>query len=326
MNSNLYSQRNQLVQSNVVKFRCRLEGGEGQDVHRVFSGAYFPRWRALYLDEMRLVLGNYRVVPIFPFEVYTRDDGSHFMTDDFKVGESVFLGKTKAARDRCARTFVVTEIDVTRLRTPTASESFPPISGSSLPASVAEALGKVRGAFGQKAGGSIELGIKDIGRYFRAVDAHGNRVVSQLQLQKCIADSHVTLSASEVDHIVDSLTREGASSAFDTLISALRGPMSERRKGAVANVFQKLDVNGDGCITMHKIKSCFNAIDHPDVRNGDLTPEQLTIGFLGVWDARDKNGAVTYNEFCDYYSGINFAVDNDDLFEAIVYSTWRILM
>lgn len=327
MNSTLYSQQNRLEPSNVIKFRCRIDNSDGQDVHRNFTGVYYPRWRALYLDEMRQILNQYQVVPIFPFDVYTKEDGSHFMSDDFQVGKAFNLGRSSAARDRAAKSYVITEVDDSNLRTPTTSDVRKFLVDKKLSPSTVDLLLKIRDAFTRRAGGAMELGIKDMGRRFRNVDANGDRRVSKSEFAKCLKDVHLDISASELDAVFNAFDQNADGSvSFEEILSIVRGPMNERRKKAVADIFRKLDLDGDGNVTAQELRTRFNATEHPEVRRGELTAEQLTTAFLSVWDTRDKNGAISFAEFCDYYNGLSALVHSDDLFEAIVFSSWKVLM
>lgn len=331
-NTNLYSRRNRLEGQNQIKFRCRVDSQEGKDVHRDFTGVYYPRWRALYLDELKLVLGQYKTIPMYPFDVYLHvdpktDEENYYFSGDFKVGETLSLGLTKSTRERAPKRYVITEVDESSLFTPTESIRNFYQHDRNLPKDVVDDIVRIRDAYIARAGGAAELGIKDMGRRFRVIDASGDRKVSLKDFAQSVRDVQLDIPASRVQAVFAALdTSNDGSISYEELLNVMRGPMSERRRRAVQVVFRKLDTDGSGTITLQEIRSKYNADGHPDVKRGTLTSDQVMQGFLATWDTRDKNGVVTFAEFCDYYSGISALVDEDELFEAIIFSSWRVIV
>jgi len=332
LNTNLYSKRNRLEAQNQVKFRCRLDSQDGKDAHRDFSGVYYPRWRGLYLDEIKLVLGTYKTIPMFAFDVYLHidpktDDDNYYFTDDFKPGEVLSLGRTKSSREKAPKRYIITEVDESSLFTPTESVRNFYKNDRDLPDQVVEDIIAVRDAYISRAGGAAELGIKDLGRRFRTLDSTGDRKVSPKEFAQSLKDVQVEMPASRIQAVFTALdsSKDGYIS-YEELLEVMRGPMSERRKRAVQIVFRKLDTDGSGTITLQEIRCKYNADGHPDVKRGNMTTDQVMMGFLGTWDTRDKNGIVTFAEFCDYYNGVSAVVDEDELFEAILFSSWRVLV
>eukprot|EP00758_Cryptobia_borreli_P011857 Tbor_TRINITY_DN5696_c3_g1::TRINITY_DN5696_c3_g1_i1::g.9179::m.9179 len=328
LQTDLYSQMNRLEPQNFVKFRCRLNSDDGQDVHRDFSGVYYPRWRAMYLDEVRLILGkDYKAVCMYPFNVYMKNDGyDYFFTDDFVEGAILDFGNTKSMREKGTKQFVVTDVDLKSLLTPT--EATPNhYKGNDIPEGVVNDLLILRDAYIRQAGGT-ELGIKDMGRRFRTVDSNGNRIASVQEFKKCLKDVGLdNMPQERMEAVISALDKNNDRViSFDKILEVTRGPMSERRKKAVSLAFRKLDLDGNGVISLLEIKGKYNADRHPDVLRGDLTSEQVLVGFLATWDTRDMNGPVTYPEFCDYYNGVSASVDDDELFEIIVFSSWKLVL
>ena len=316
------AQQCSLQRGNFLKFRCRLDSSDGKDVHREFSGVYYPRFRAMYLDECREIVGvrgqiSVKMFPQFPFDVYLKPDEEYYFTDDFYPGAKINFGTTRSSRDKGAKTFTVIDCDSALLQTPTASVK-QYFADKNLPDDVVDNMMKVH-----HAGGSVELGVKAIGRRFRIIDDNGDRKVDKHEFQKAVSEVHVDLSLGEIDRVFKGFdaNSDGVIS-LEELLSVLRGPMSEARKQVVAAAFRKIDYNQDGKITLHDLQVKYKAARHPEVLAGNMTEQQVYNSFLTGWDTRDANGIVTYAEFQDYYNGVSCSIDDDEMFIMTLISAW----
>jgi hypothetical protein len=45
--------------------------------------------------------------------------------------------------------------------------------------------------------------------------------------------------------------------------------------------------------------------------------------FMSLWDTQEKDGIVTFEEFCQYYSDISASCETDEEFEAIMQNAWK---
>ena len=325
LNSTLFSDVNRIQRCDVLKFRCEVRG-YGTDVHRTFLGAYFPRWRGLYLDEARTILGEIKLFPAFPFDVYAKENGENFFTGDFVVGQSFVLGDPQNQRDIAARTFFVTSIDASQLTVFTGGSAASQ-SGKSTNSGAASDLLQLRDAFIERNGGVPELGLKALGRFFRDVDASGRRVVSRGALGSAAAQVGLTFSADQINGIFSSFTQDASGSIdYDELLEIIRGPMSLRRQTIVRDVFRKLDLDGDGILKLRELAARFNAGKHPHVLDGTFAADQLLKAFmLSTWDNTNHSGVVSSAEFIDYYNGVSAAIDDDSTFESVVRGSWKLV-
>lgn len=88
--------------------------------------------------------------------------------------------------------------------------------------------------------------------------------------------------------------------------------------------YDKLDVNKDGLVKLDDIAKIYDASQHPDVLQGRKTPEQVFREFMTLWDTQDKDGIVTFAEFCDYYSDVSASIDRDDYFALMMTNAWKL--
>jgi Ca2+-binding EF-hand superfamily protein len=85
-----------------------------------------------------------------------------------------------------------------------------------------------------------------------------------------------------------------------------------------------LDVNKDGLVKLDDIAQIYDASRHPDVLEGRKTPQEVFQEFMKLWDTQDKDGIVTFDEFCEYYSDVSASIDDDDYFAQMMISAWKL--
>lgn len=327
LNSTLFSDVNRIQRCDNLKFHCEVRG-YGTDVHRTFVGTYYPRWRALYLDEARPILGGIKLFPAFPFDVYTKTNGECFFTADFVPGQSFVLGDPQNERDIAARTFYITSVDASQLTVSTAGSTLPTAGGGACDSSVARDLIRVRDAFIAQAGGVPEMGLKAFGRYFREVDSSGRRAVAPAALAKAAADADVPLSASRVDAILAAFQPNAEGTVdYELIAEVVRGPLSLRRQTAIRDLFRKLDYDSDGFLKLRELAARYNPATSAFVLDGTLTVQQMQRVFMtATWDRSALHaGVVSSAEFFDFYSGVSAVAENDDYFEGTLKSTWKLV-
>ncbi|ESL11042.1 calcium-binding protein [Trypanosoma rangeli SC58] len=355
MNTTLYSELNRLERSDFLFFHCVQLSQHERDVQRYFFGCYFPRWCGFYVEEVRELPGplGYKVQRHFPayrFDVYLKDDGENFLTDDFREGSIFTLGPPQNQRDDGPKRYKVVHCDDSRLRTHTGTtlaaigndittklNQTHRVSGEAI-----ELLREIREAYVVYAGNGIpEIGIKAMGRHFRHVSEDGKRWMSLENIAKFVRDSRAfsnTLSFNDTQQTtlrIDGITQciheafpqnEDGCIDYDLFMDYVRGPMNQKRKDAVWEIFRKLDFDGNGHLNILDIQARYNAQEHPVVAvEGLFSADKLLKGFLTIWDENKQYGLVPYAEFVDYYNGVSAVIADDDVFLDILRNQWKVM-
>lgn len=77
------------------------------------------------------------------------------------------------------------------------------------------------------------------------------------------------------------------------------------------------------------MKSKFNAAQHPDVKSGKLTENEIQTEFIETFDQHHKvtnpgSDRVTPEEFINYYSHVSASIDQDAFFELMMSNLWSL--
>lgn len=107
--------------------------------------------------------------------------------------------------------------------------------------------------------------------------------------------------------------------------------MNAFRRGFVQKAFNKLDRNRNGVVELDDIKGVYNAKNHPDVKLGKKTEEEVLSEFLDTFElhyslshpnSRDKK--ITFDEFIEYYNNISMSIEDDRYFELMMNNAWNL--
>ena len=71
---------------------------------------------------------------------------------------------------------------------------------------------------------------------------------------------------------------------YDEFLRAIVGNMNERRRNLVTLAFKKFDKDGNGHIDIEDLKGRYNAANHPDVKLGKKTEEDVLYEFLDTFE------------------------------------------
>jgi Ca2+-binding EF-hand superfamily protein len=135
----------------------------------------------------------------------------------------------------------------------------------------------------------------------------------------------IVLSTDELRALTQHFDRSSQGTiSVDEFISTLKGKLNDFRLRLLTEAYQKLDKNGDGQVTLDDIARNFNATRNPEVLQGRKTEGEVFNEFITNWDTQDPRRIVTLSEFARYYDDISGNIENDQAFEALIRSAWRL--
>jgi len=177
-------------------------------------------------------------------------------------------------------------------------------------------------------------GIFSMGRMFRIVDDDGSRTLSRSEWAKCLKDYRMDMNEDEGETLFKVFDRDGDGEIdYDEFLRAIRGPMNAARQKFVKLAFGKLDKDGDGEITLSEIRTIYNAKQHPDVKSGKKTEDEVLGEFLDTFEDHHANHTgdhtlsqhgVSYVEFLEYYNNVSMSIDDDRYWELMMTNAWNL--
>lgn len=148
-------------------------------------------------------------------------------------------------------------------------------------------------------------GIFGISRLFKIIDDDDSKRLSFNEFTKCIKDFRLEFKEDEIKKIFASFDRNRDGELdYDEFLRAIRGPMAPNRQKLVRQAFNKLDKDGSGvinlddirgiaCKSIFKILGVYNAKNHPDVKSGKRTEDEILAEFL---DTFEQHHAIAVNK------------------------------
>ena len=113
--------------------------------------------------------------------------------------------------------------------------------------------------------------------------------------------------------------------------------MVQFRMDILKLVFEKLDKEETGFITVGQLRESYNPREHPLVRQGKRSEDEILGDFIDILEyhftlLNEKNDEnvdvneikIDFDDFCDFYKTISVCIEEDKYFEVLVLSVWGI--
>ena len=71
---------------------------------------------------------------------------------------------------------------------------------------------------------------------------------------------------------------------YDEFLRTVIGRMNDKRRNVVTLAFKRFDRDGNGFINIEDLKGKYNASNHPDVKMGKKTEEDILYEFLDTFE------------------------------------------
>jgi len=99
----------------------------------------------------------------------------------------------------------------------------------------------------------------------------------------------------------------------------------------VKKAFDKLDKNKNGIVEIDDIKDVYNAKNHPDVKLGKKSEEEILSEFLDTFELHysllhpgSRDGKISFDEFIEYYNNVSMSIDDDRYFDLMMTNAWNL--
>lgn len=163
------------------------------------------------------------------------------------------------------------------------------------------------------------------------MDDDNSGSLSLEEFTKAIKDYKLGLDDNTIKLVFEGFDRDKEGTIdYDEFVRCVRGPMSTKRVRLVERAFAKLDKDGNGTIEAEDLKGVYNAKNHPDVKSGKKTEEEVLGDFLQTFEMHLNLGGgtcdhvITKEEFLEYYNNVSASIDDDRYFETMITNAWKL--
>ena len=104
------------------------------------------------------------------------------------------------------------------------------------------------------------------------------------EFTKAIHDFGVDIEEIDIQNLFKTMDIDGNGQIdFNEFIRVIVGEMNAFRQGLVEKAFKQLDVNLDGEISLEEFARRYDASNHPDVRQGRRTSDEVLSEFMDTF-------------------------------------------
>ena len=180
-------------------------------------------------------------------------------------------------------------------------------------------LQRLQAALKQQSGGLLGLAT-----LFKTYDTDGSGALSWEEFCSALQKCGLAPSPQDIRAIFLDLDRDGNNQiSHREFIHLMRGELSNSRKSLIKRIFEAIDEDQDGIISMTDIGKCFNPKNHPDVKTGRITVNNLLKTFFDSFATVSESGYVTLPQFMEYYAN-SCAFDDDIKFNETMNAIWNL--
>ncbi|XP_074640021.1 calcyphosin-2-like isoform X2 [Tubulanus polymorphus] len=328
-----------------VRFSARLLTRNGHDAVRELMGFFFAVDNSLTVYEYRQFGKSAKALPFLARgsykHVYNRKKGRPITLCDISPG-STLLFSTKSQKSLPVTVssnpvvaFRITDVDQTAkesilLKDVRPSEKFDVLRRLHMPETEEELqdmlmLKDVQDFVKSKLKKRGIRTVTGMGLYFRHLDKSGDGLIAQEELHRALDRYHLPISDEDFTRLWKILDLNGDGFLdYGEFMRGVIGEMNEYRKSFVRKAFQRLDPSKKGVISFTQIKKFYKANNHPKVKAGECSEEEVLNLFLQSLDFCEAKDQLSYIEFEEYYEGLSIGIDKDEDFVNIIVNSWGI--
>lgn len=168
------------------------------------------------------------------------------------------------------------------------------------------------------------IGLKKL---FHQIDQDANGTIDAEEFAKAMRNFRISSNEAETTQLFAYFESSPGKIYYPQLCEKLRGPLSDQRKNLINAAFSQLNMARDGLVILDDVKRNYDPNNHPDVRMGKKTADDVLFEFLDSFqqhhDLVNPGPTVDLNDFTQYYWNVSACVEDDRYFELMLRNTWN---
>ena len=170
------------------------------------------------------------------------------------------------------------------------------------------------------------------------IDENSDKRISFTEFEKMFKRYRFNLTQNGINNLFNYFDKDKSGFIdYSEFLNGIVGELSDFRKNVLKQVFQKLDKEEKGCITVKQLREAYDPRGNPLVRQGKRSAEEILGDFIDILEyhfslLNEKNEEneevndikIDFDEFCEFYKTISISVEEDKYFEIMVMSEWGI--
>ena len=174
-------------------------------------------------------------------------------------------------------------------------------------------------------------GIVGLGKKFKIADDNNSKDLDIQEFKKACHDFRIGVSEKDCERLYKIFDRDQSGSIdYDEFLRGVRGEMNQFRQTLAKKAFAIMDKDKSGQLNIDDIRQTYNAKQHPDVKSGKKTEDDILMEFLDTFEMHyslnhedSRDGIITMDEWIEYYNNVSMSIDDDKYFELMMNSAWN---
>jgi hypothetical protein len=168
-------------------------------------------------------------------------------------------------------------------------------------------------------------GVRKARRMCFAADIKRNGTCPARTLEGILSYMAVRLCPGEYHKLLELFETSPGSDHIDYVkfFRLMEVEMPESRQEVVQDAYARLTKEAaGGWVNITDIQRLWQAQCYPEVQSGQMSATEAHQDFMRQWVVLSADGAVSYDEFLDYYRDVSMAIEKNSTFVEIVRRAW----
>jgi len=147
-------------------------------------------------------------------------------------------------------------------------------------------------------------------------------------------DFRIGMNEKQTASVFRLFDRDGSGEiSYDEFLRMIRGSMNKAREAIAKRCFNIMDKDGSGELDINDIRQNFNAKQHPDVKSGKKSEDEILGEFLDTFEDHfadikgnedSRDGIIKMHEWIEYYNNVSMSIDDDEYFKVMMNNAWNL--